>query len=165
MHFDDLHFEQRYRPFEAYAQSKLANLLFTHELQSRLAAAGLETLAVAAHPGNARTDLWRTSSLLERVLINPSLRWLTFWLGQDPPQAALPTLRAAIDPSAQGGDYYGPSGVFEYTGYPIRVEASPGSHDASAQRRLWEVSEQLTGVAYPLAVPSDEQALHPSTGQ
>jgi NAD(P)-dependent dehydrogenase (short-subunit alcohol dehydrogenase family) len=165
MHFDDLHFEQRYRPSEAYAQSKLANLLFTHELQSRLAAAGLGTLALAAHPGNARTDLWRTSSLLERVLINPSLRLLTFWLGQDPPLAALPTLRAAIDPSAQGGDYYGPSGVFEYTGYPIRVEASPGSHDAAAQRRLWEVSEQLTRVAYPLAVLSDEQALHPSTGQ
>ncbi|WP_207229424.1 hypothetical protein [Ktedonosporobacter rubrisoli] len=68
MHFEDLHLEQHYQPAEAYAQSKLANLLFTHELHSRLTAAGSGTLALAAHPGNARTMLWLTSSLLERVL-------------------------------------------------------------------------------------------------
>lgn len=165
MHFDDLHLERSYRPAEAYAQSKLANLLFTHELQFRLTAAGSGTLALAAHPGNARTGLWRTSALLERVLISPHLRGLTFWLGQDPALAVLPLLRAAVDPTAQGGDYYGPSGGFEYTGYPVRVEASPASHDAWTQRQLWEVSEQLTGVRYSFAVPSGERGLLGGPGQ
>ena len=150
MHFDDLHFEKGYQPAEAYAQSKLANLLFTYELQARLAATGQATLALAAHPGNARTNLWRTSSLLEQILISSRMRWLTFWLGQDPSLAVLPTLRAAVDPSAQGGDYYGPAGFCEYTGHPIQVEASPAAHDMETMSRLWEVSEQLTGVIYPL---------------
>lgn len=165
IHFDDLQFERHYQPSEAYAQSKLANLLFTHELQARLAAVGAETIALAAHPGNARTKLWRTSSLPEQILLSPRLRWLTFWLGQDAVQAALPTLRAATEPSARGGDYYGPSGPFEYTGSPIRVEASALAHDGAVQRRLWDISEQLTGVVYPLAKPSDNPVLHPASGQ
>lgn len=148
IHFDDLQSEHRYEPEDAYAQSKLANLLFTNELQARLEAAGARTIALAAHPGNARTNLWRTSSRLERVLVSPRLRWLNFWLVQSAELGALPTLRAAVDPSAQGGDYYGPAGRFQYTGYPSRVESSARSHDAVAQRRLWGVSEQLTGVSY-----------------
>jgi NAD(P)-dependent dehydrogenase (short-subunit alcohol dehydrogenase family) len=146
--FDDLHCERRYEPGDAYDRSKLANLLFTNELHARLEAAGARTIALAAHPGNVRTDLWRTSSRLERVLISPRLRMLTFWLAQSAERGALPTLRAAADPSARGGDYYGPAGRFEYTGYPTRVESSPRTHDAVARRRLWEVSEQLTGVSY-----------------
>jgi NAD(P)-dependent dehydrogenase (short-subunit alcohol dehydrogenase family) len=165
IHFEDLHSEQRYQPSEAYAQSKLANLLFTHELHSRLATSGFGTLALAAHPGNARTNLWRTSSFLERVLISKRLRPLTFWLGQDPPLASLPILRAAGDPSARGGDYYGPGGWFEYTGYPIRVEASPASLDPAARRWLWEISEHLTGVTYPLPAPSDKRTRHVGTDQ
>jgi NAD(P)-dependent dehydrogenase (short-subunit alcohol dehydrogenase family) len=157
MHFGDLQSEQRYKPADAYGQSKLANLLFTYELQARLEAAGAGTIALAAHPGNARTDLWRTSSRLERMLISPRLRLLNFWLVQSAELGALPTLRAAVDPSARGGDYYGPAGPFQYTGYPTRVESSPRSHDAAARRRLWDVSEQLTGVSYRIPQPSEPE--------
>jgi NAD(P)-dependent dehydrogenase (short-subunit alcohol dehydrogenase family) len=153
LHFDDLQSEHRYKPGDAYGQSKLANLLFTHELQARLEAAGTRTIAVAAHPGNARTELWRTSFRVERVLISPRLRWLNFWLVQSAELGALPTLRAAVDPSARGGDYYGPAGPFQFTGYPTRVESSARSHDAVAQRRLWDLSEQLTGVSYATSQP------------
>lgn len=138
----------------AYDRSKLANLLFTFELQQRLEAAEAETIAVAAHPGNARTELWRTSSWLERLLVGPRLRWLTSWLAQSPASSALPTLRAATDPAAVGGDYYGPSGWFGYTSPPARVAPSPDAHDPTAQRRLWEVSEQLSGVTYRLPTPA-----------
>jgi NAD(P)-dependent dehydrogenase (short-subunit alcohol dehydrogenase family) len=151
MYFDDLQSEDRYKPGDAYGQSKLANLLFTNELQARLAAAGARTIALAAHPGNARTELWRTSSRVERVLIDPRLRWLNFWLVQSAELGALPTLRAAVDPSARGGDYYGPARWFQFTGYPTRVESSARSHDAVAQRRLWDTSEQLTGVSYRIS--------------
>jgi NAD(P)-dependent dehydrogenase (short-subunit alcohol dehydrogenase family) len=151
MYFDDLQSEDRYKPGDAYGQSKLANLLFTNELQARLAAAGARTIALAAHPGNARTELWRTSSRVERVLIDPRLRWLNFWLVQSAELGALPTLRAAVDPSARGGDYYGPAGWFQFTGYPTRVESSARSHDAVAQRRLWDLSEGLTGVSYRIS--------------
>jgi NAD(P)-dependent dehydrogenase (short-subunit alcohol dehydrogenase family) len=148
MHFDDLQSESAYDPSDAYAQSKLANLLFTYELSRRLEAARADTIALAAHPGNARTALWQTSSGLERALISGRLRLLNFWLVQSPERGALPTLRAAVDPSARGGDFYGPRGPFQYTGDPVVVESSTRSHDPEAQRRLWEASEQLTGVSY-----------------
>jgi NAD(P)-dependent dehydrogenase (short-subunit alcohol dehydrogenase family) len=154
MRFDDLQFERGYSGDHAYSQSKLANLLFTYELQARLAAAGAATIALAAHPGVVRTELWRTSSLAERVLVSPRLRLLTSWAIQDCARGALPTLRAAADPAARGGEYYGPGGFREYTGYPVRVESSARSHDAAAQHRLWEVSEQLTGVSYQLPTPA-----------
>lgn len=153
MHFDDLQSEHHYKPGDGYGQSKLANLLFTYELQARFEAAGAGTIALAAHPGNARTELWRTSSRVERVLISPRLRWVNFWLVQSAELGALPTLRAAVDPSARGGDYYGPAGPFQFTGYPTRVESSTRSHDAVAQRRLWDLSEQLTGVSYATSQP------------
>jgi NAD(P)-dependent dehydrogenase (short-subunit alcohol dehydrogenase family) len=146
--FDDLQSERGYDPDAAYAQSKLANLLFTTELNARLEAAGAETIALAAHPGNVRTDLWRTSSRLERLLIGARLGRLTSWLVQDTQAGALPTLRAAVDPSAHGGDSFGPSGRFEYTGPPTRVEPSSRAHDERARQRLWAASEQLTGVSY-----------------
>jgi protochlorophyllide reductase len=142
--------EEGYEPGHAYDRSKLANLFFAYELQHRLHAAGAETISVAAHPGIARTDLWRTSSRLERALLAPGLRPLTFWVAQGAEEGALPTLRAALDPDAQGGDYYGPAGWSEYTGRPTRVASSPNSHDRSAQRELWQVSEQLSGISYPL---------------
>ena len=145
---DDLQSERAYDPDDAYAQSKLANLLFTYELNARLEAAAAGTIALAAHPGNVRTDLWRTSSRLERVLIGARLGKLTSWLAQDAETGALPTLRAAVDPSARGGDYFGPAGRFGYTGHPIRVEPSPGARDEEARRQLWDASERLTGVSY-----------------
>ncbi len=150
MRFDDLQFEGGYQARPAYWQSKLANLLFSYGLQAHLAAAGVPAISLAAHPGVVRTDLWRTSSRLERVLISPRLRMLTSWAVQGPQPGAWPTLRAATDPSARGGEYYGPLGRRGYTGSPGRVESSARSHDVAAQRRLWEISQQLTGVSYAL---------------
>jgi NAD(P)-dependent dehydrogenase (short-subunit alcohol dehydrogenase family) len=148
MHFDDLQFERGYRADDAYAQSKLANLLFTYELATRLRMAGHETIALAAHPGIARTGLFRWDPRWTRALLSPALRPLTFRLAQSPQIGALPTLRAATDPSAGAGEYYGPGGWREYTGYPVRVESTERSHDVTSQRRLWQISEELTGVSY-----------------
>ena len=148
--FDDLHFTRGYRYTHAYFQSKLANLLFTYELHRRLTAAGVPTIAVAAHPGNARTEFGREMPLPVRVMMRPRFRLLTWWLMQSPRKAALATVRAAVDPDARGGDYYGPPGRAQFTGYPTRVRSSAGSYDTAAQRRLWQESERLTGVAYPL---------------
>jgi NAD(P)-dependent dehydrogenase (short-subunit alcohol dehydrogenase family) len=149
MNFGDLQSESGYRPAEAYYQSKLANLLFTYELDRRLRAAGAGTIALACHPGIVLTDLYRTRSRLEPSLFSPRLRMLNSRLVQSTQMGALPTLRAAVDPSAQGGEYYGPPGR-GYTGYPVRVESSARSHDAGAQHRLWQESERLTGVVYPV---------------
>lgn len=154
MHFGDLHFEGGYRADDAYAQSKLANLLFTYELARRLAEAGAATTALAAHPGLARTALFRWDPLPARVLLSPGLRPLTFWMLQSPARGALPTLRAATDTAARAGGYYGPGGRKEYTGYPVPVKSSPRSHDIKAQRRLWEISEQLTGTWFPIPARS-----------
>jgi NAD(P)-dependent dehydrogenase (short-subunit alcohol dehydrogenase family) len=154
MRFDDLQFDRGYQADDAYAQSKLANLLFTYELQARLQAAGMPTIALAAHPGLARTALWRWDPLPVRILASGVLLPLTFWLAQNPRMGALPALRAATDPAACGGEYYGPGGWREYTGPPVRVESSAASHDVAAQHRLWQMSEQLTGVSYRLELPT-----------
>ena len=154
MHFDDLQLEHGYEPWPAYFQSKLANLLFTYELQARLDAAGAGTAALAAHPGNARTELWRSTSRFTQALYRPRLRMLTFWFAQSAQAGALATLRAATDPDARGGSYYGPPGRRQYTGYPVRVESSDRSHDMADARRLWEISEQLTGVCYRMPARS-----------
>ncbi|KGI66635.1 SDR family NAD(P)-dependent oxidoreductase [Mycolicibacterium rufum] len=142
IHFDDLQLERDYNRVIAYGQSKLANLLFTYELQRRLQAAGSSTAALAAHPGGSNTELGRHLPLL-----NPVFQAIS----QSAAMGALPTLRAATDPAARGGQYYGPSGLFELRGYPKVVSSSRQSHDESLQRRLWTVSEDLTGVAYPLS--------------
>jgi NAD(P)-dependent dehydrogenase (short-subunit alcohol dehydrogenase family) len=154
MRFEDLQSGRGYRADDAYGQSKLANLLFTYELAARLQAAGHRTIALAAHPGVARTGLFRWDPRLDRALISPALRPLTFWAAQSAQRGALPVLRAVADPSARAGEYYGPAGWREYTGYPVRVESSARSHDGAAARRLWAVSEQLTGVSYRVVAPS-----------
>ncbi|OBI91052.1 SDR family NAD(P)-dependent oxidoreductase [Mycobacterium asiaticum] len=144
IHFDDLQWERRYSRVAAYGQAKLANLLFTYELQRRLAPHGT-TVAVAAHPGGSKTELTRNLPRLLRALtplIEP--------LFQDAELGALPTLRAATDPSVLGGQYYGPDGFQETRGYPKVVASSAQSHDEALQRRLWAVSEELTGVVYPI---------------
>ncbi|HEY1843041.1 MAG TPA: SDR family NAD(P)-dependent oxidoreductase [Mycobacterium sp.] len=144
IHFDDLQWEHSYNRVAAYGQAKLANLLFTYELQRRLAAHGT-TIATAAHPGGSNTELTRNlPAWLARVvpLIEP--------LFQGADMGALPTLRAATDPGVLGGQYYGPDGFGEQRGYPKLVESSKKSHDADRQQRLWTVSEELTGVVYPL---------------
>jgi NAD(P)-dependent dehydrogenase (short-subunit alcohol dehydrogenase family) len=144
IHFDDLQWERRYSRVGAYGQSKLANLLFTYELQRRLAPHET-TIAVAAHPGGSRSEL--TRNLPPALTLVASALMPLF---QGPDMGALPTLRAATDPGVLGGQYYGPDGFGEQRGYPKVVASSEKSHDAAVQRRLWAVSEELTGVVYPL---------------
>ena len=145
--FADLQWEtRRYDRVASYGQSKLANLMFTYDLQRRLAAANAKTIAVAAHPGVAATELVRHvpgASL-------PGVNWLSGRLLNTSELGALPTLRAATDPAVQGGQYYGPDGFKQMRGYPILVTSSEQSHDTAIQQRLWTVSEELTGVTYPV---------------
>jgi NAD(P)-dependent dehydrogenase (short-subunit alcohol dehydrogenase family) len=144
--FDDLQWEQSYNRYLAYGQSKLANLMFTYELQRRLA--GTDTIAAAAHPGGSRTELTRNLPPLLGAasgLLEP--------LFQDAAMGALPTLRAATDPGVLGGQYFGPDGFAEQRGYPVVVASSRASHDVDAQRRLWAVSEELTSVESPVTSP------------
>lgn len=151
IHFDDLTLRSGYSMIAAYGQSKLANLMFTYELQRRLAASGARTIAVAAHPGNAHTDVGRDLPGWLRAVLSPRLRPVNSWLVQTARMGALPTLRAAADPAASGGDYYGPAGLGEFTGHPARVQPSARSLDANLQRRLWDESERLTRVRYRFA--------------
>jgi len=150
MNFADLQSTRHYQKSAAYGKSKLANLMFTYELQRRLSAAGAKTLALAAHPGTARTELTRHLSGMSQGAM--SSRWgaLNSWWVQDAAMGALPTLRAATDPVAIGGTYYGPDGLFQLVGYPVVVTSSTRSHNVQAQRRLWVESEQLTGITYPV---------------
>jgi len=144
IHFDDLQWERSYSRVGAYGQAKLANLLFTYELQRRLAPRGT-TIAVAAHPGGSRTELTRNLPAFVAAVsaaIEP--------LFQDAAMGALPTLRAATDPGVAGGQYFGPDGFAQTRGYPKVVTSSGKSHDVGLQRRLWAVSEELTGVVYPV---------------
>jgi len=143
IHFDDLQLERKYNRVEAYGQSKLANLLFTYELQRRLNAKGSPTIAAAAHPGFSDTELMRH---LPGFI--PDFAWRPFT--QPPDMGALPTLRAATDPGVQGGQYYRPDGIGETRGHPKVVGSSAQSQNEDLQRRLWTVSEELTGVTYPV---------------
>jgi NAD(P)-dependent dehydrogenase (short-subunit alcohol dehydrogenase family) len=143
IYFDDLQFERGYHRIKAYGQSKLANLMFTYELQRRMNARGAPTVALAAHPGFSDTELMRN---LPDVI--PAFMWKP--VTQPADKGALPTLRAATDPDAHGGQYYGPDGIGEIKGNPKVVASSARSHDEDIQRRLWTVSEELTGVTYPV---------------
>ncbi|MEO8816394.1 MAG: SDR family NAD(P)-dependent oxidoreductase [Mycobacterium sp.] len=143
IHFDDLQWESSYSRIAAYGQSKLANLLFTYELQRRLAANGT-TIAVAAHPGGSNTELARNVP----AILRPAEKLLGPLLFQSPAMGALPTLRAATDPNVQGGQYYGPDGFGEQRGHPKLVGSSRQSHSRELQQRLWQVSEELTGVDF-----------------
>lgn len=143
MEFDDLQWEKRgYQPWPAYGQSKLANLLFTRELQRRLDATGVDAKATAAHPGWTATELQRTAPMYR--LLNPLL-------AMKPPQGALPTLRAATDPAARGADYFGPSGFMQARGYPVEVEMTEAARSPEDANTLWQVSEELTRVRYELS--------------
>jgi NAD(P)-dependent dehydrogenase (short-subunit alcohol dehydrogenase family) len=142
--FDDLQSERSYSRVGAYGQAKLANLMFTYELQRRLQ--GTNTIAVAAHPGGSNTELARNTPAAMRAIFDVVGPLIT----QSAEMGALPTLRAATDPGVIGGQYYGPDGFGEQRGYPKVVASSAASHDTDAQRRLWAVSEELTSVVSPV---------------
>ena len=139
MHFDDLMFERRYNRWQPYFQSKLANILFTAELQRRLASTGAQTVALAAHPGGSHTDLGT-----EGGGITNRLGGAFMWMGQEPDKGALPMLRAATDPDAKGGEYYGPH--LMVMGRPVRETPSRRARSAGDARRLWAVTEELAGL-------------------
>ncbi len=137
--FENLNAERGYNRIAAYTQSKLANLLFTYELQRCFTTNGVDAIAVAAHPGWTATNL-QAHTWYFRVL-NPLV-------AQKPAMGALPILYAATAPDVKGGKYYGPGGWREWRGYPKEVKSSERSYAADVAAELWEVSERLTGVRY-----------------
>jgi NAD(P)-dependent dehydrogenase (short-subunit alcohol dehydrogenase family) len=148
MRFDDLQWTRDYKPWPAYRQSKLANLLFGFELERRLERGRARSVIV--HPGVSSTNLFAAGpgqggSLLAKVI--PVFIALT---SQSDAQGALPTLYGAASPLAQGGHYYGPHGWREMRGYPVEVKAEPQAYDEAAATRLWQISEDLTGVTYSI---------------
>ena len=139
----DLNWEhRRYNRWQAYGQSKLANLLFTYELQRRLAAAGSTLRAVAAHPGYAATNLQSHTESAQDWLMTITNRLVA----QSAQMGALPALYAATVPDLPGGSYVGPDGLFEQRGHPRIVESSKRSHEEITAASLWTLSESLTGV-------------------
>ncbi|WP_341393696.1 oxidoreductase [Arthrobacter sp. G119Y2] len=142
MDFDDLAAEHSYRPWARYNQSKLANLLFTFELNRRLQARGENLVAAAAHPGFASTNL--TAGMHHPATLD-LLGGFFRLLGQSGARGALPTLYAATAPGVRGGDFYGPDGPGQLRGKPAPVTPAPQARDALAARRLWDVSTKLTG--------------------
>jgi len=145
--FDDLSWERRpYKRWRAYGQSKLANLLFTAELQRRLSAAGSTVVATAAHPGWAATNLQFHSGLRLVDIVSVAGNRL---IAQDAAGGARPTLYAATA-DIPGDSYAGPGGFMEVRGAPKLVDRSAAAKDTGVARRLWDVSEGLTGVRFPL---------------
>lgn len=142
IHFDDLNYDRRsYSAWFAYGQSKLAELLFIQELAGRLHQNGLETIAVAAHPGGSPTNLQRNSGFFMRKILTPLI-------AQKPVNAALPSLRAACDPNVANGSFWGPSGCFGLTGSPEKAVMPKRALDPDVAGKLWDVSERLTGVTF-----------------
>jgi NAD(P)-dependent dehydrogenase (short-subunit alcohol dehydrogenase family) len=149
MRFDDLSWETGYKKWSAYGMSKLANLLFTYELARRSQAKGVNVLSVAAHPGYAATNLqYAGAELQHKKLLSKILHWGNPLLGQPPEMGALPQLYAAIATDVQSGDYIGPDSFGGWRGYPEKVRSNRRSHDEADMQRLWEASEQLTGVKF-----------------
>jgi NAD(P)-dependent dehydrogenase (short-subunit alcohol dehydrogenase family) len=145
MNFDDLQGERRYVRWLAYGQSKLANLMFAFELQRQASAAGVELRSLAAHPGYARTNLqFAAPPVYER----PFMAVGNLLIAQSAEMGALPTLYAATVPDLPGGTFVGPDGFMEQRGHPKIVTAAGRAYDEASWRRLWEVSEELTGVSY-----------------
>jgi len=147
MRLEDLQGEQRYSRWGAYAQSKLANLLFMYELDRRLKAAGLPMISVAAHPGYSATNLQLSGPLLQERLF---LRLANRFIAQSAEIGALPILYAATYPDVPGGSYVGPDGSAEMRGYPTLVQPTNKAKDAEVANRLWQISEKLTGVRYDM---------------
>ncbi|HET9570043.1 MAG TPA: oxidoreductase [Bacteroidales bacterium] len=135
LNMQDLNWEKTYNRTKAYSQSKLANLLFTYELDRQIKFHGLNILANAAHPGVTNTNLFRTSGF----------NFIAKLLTQRVELGALPILRAATEPNLKGAEYFGPKGIGGLSGYPIPVSSSSASHNESLAKELWTVSEQLTG--------------------
>ncbi len=145
INFDDLQWEKAYGPWKAYCQSKLADLMLTLELGRRCDGAGISLLSNAAHPGYARTNLQTSGPARQQSAIE---KLVASFISQDAAAGALPTLRAATAKDTASGAYYGPENLFGLKGDPISIKLPKPARDAEAARKLWDVSEQLTGVAW-----------------
>ena len=151
MNFDDLMATKKYRAWNQYGQSKLANLLFTSELQRRLDLVGSSTKAMVAHPGYSATNLTSGSARLRNKTMQTKVSdAVSSLFGQDAEMGALPILFAATAPNLAGDSYIGPNGWQEWKGYPKLVDRSNAAKDLNAARTLWEISEDLTGVRFPI---------------
>ena len=131
--------KRKYKKWQAYGDSKIANLYFTYALDKKLENAASEVTVAAAHPGWTATELQRNTSLASA---------LNHIFAQNPAMGALPTLYAATAPDVKGADFFGPSGFMEIKGYPQKVTSVPLSHDPEIAEKLWQASEALTGVGY-----------------
>ncbi|MBM7369411.1 oxidoreductase [Gordonia hydrophobica] len=137
-------------PMRAYAETKLAQLVFAQELDRRFSAIGSAAISLAAHPGAARTGVMRDRNRLIQRAYHSELLWPALRLFvNDADDGALPALRAATDPTAVGGEYFGPSGPFQLTGAPVRVPSIDVVRDPALGRRLWSFAETHTGISYP----------------
>jgi NAD(P)-dependent dehydrogenase (short-subunit alcohol dehydrogenase family) len=146
MNFDNLLFENGdYKPNQAYYNSKLANLLFTYELQRKFEKHNLDIISVAAHPGGSNTNLPRYA---DKKIWFRILKPLLLPLMQSAEMGTLPEVRASVDSIVKGSEYYGPGGRREFKGYPVRVESNGASHNKEDAEKLWEVSERLTNIKY-----------------
>jgi NAD(P)-dependent dehydrogenase (short-subunit alcohol dehydrogenase family) len=153
IHFDDLNWEKSYSKWEAYSQSKLANLMFTLELNRRIQAAGLQTKVMASHPGYASTNLQIRGGELEGSKANVNVnKFLNKIIAQPAWKGALPSLYAATCEIAESGKFYGPSGLGSVRGYPREEKINPKFTDSEAAKKLWEESEKLTGIRFPIKI-------------
>ncbi len=138
--FSDMNWEKRkYNTNRAYGDSKLANLYFAYELARKFDGNQNAPMTTAAHPGITATELDRHTRFF---------RFLNIFFAQKVETGTLPTLRAATDPEANSGDYFGPGGFMETRGYPVKVDSNELSKDVNIARKLWELSEKMTGVSY-----------------
>jgi NAD(P)-dependent dehydrogenase (short-subunit alcohol dehydrogenase family) len=144
--FEDMQWEKEYAPWKAYCQSKLADLMLMTELGRRSEAAGRKVLSNGAHPGFARTNLQTSGPGREMLAIE---RLLVPIMSHDAAHGAMPTLQAATEISAAQGSYYAPDRFFQMKGDPVLISLPKPARDEAAARRLWEISEQLTGVQWP----------------
>lgn len=149
INFDDLHGKTSYNEYRTYSQSKLANLLFTYELQRKLQTHHADTIVTAAHPGYSATNLqFGAARMTGSVLRERMMAVANTLLAQSAAMGALPTLFAATSPTLKGGEYIGPKGFQEMRGYPVVVKSNAESYDVNVAQRLWTVSEELTGIRY-----------------
>ncbi len=147
MNFDDLMFEKgrKFKTMQAYGQSKLANLLFTYELQRYFEKNNINSISIAAHPGGSNT---RLASHFEESGFMKMVSKIARGAMQSAAKGALPQIRAAVDPGVKGGEYYGPGGFMQVFGFPVLVKSNAASYNIEDAQNLWNVSAQLTGVNF-----------------
>ena len=145
IHFDDLQSEKTYLALGAYCQSKLACLIFADELHKRLEAKGRQVLSVAAHPGFSQTEMNRHMSKIRNAIMKYTLLPL---ITHPPKEAVKPILLAALGADVKGGEYYGPQGFLEMRGKPGKASKAKQAQDEQVAKKLWQVSEELTGTSY-----------------